>query len=114
LPFGIGTETMEEGSMWTVWFDSCLMSAPISSNIWFKVSTSDISGKPSIVTVESAIIAAGTKATALFLEPLIRTDPLNECQTSIMIFYMYFSIFFRNIHLYFLLSIFHFIYASLT
>ncbi len=44
------------------------------------------SGKPSIVTGESAKMVAGINATALFFAPLIRTVPFKDIRLQLLIF----------------------------
>ncbi|KAJ78841.1 hypothetical protein P790_2420 [Enterococcus faecalis NJ44] len=48
-----------------------------------------MSGTPSKVTGESAKIAAGIKATTLFLAPLMVTSPFNGRFPLITIFFIY-------------------------
>src|SRR5699024_6000235 len=60
------------------------------------VSTSEISGNPSMVTVESAKIAAGSRATALFFAPFTLTVPDNFRPPSTIIFSILNPLFTKN------------------
>ena len=87
FPNGMGIFFTPRGSMIKL---SSLRSilAPMMVMISIRLATSDISGTPSRVTISSARMVAGIRATTLFFAPLMVTSPFRGRPPFITIFFI--------------------------